>query len=451
MDLYTSILYKLLFPIGDSIRGIPIQKRYEYLKKSQFYSEDIIRQNQSNDLIKLVMSLENVPYYSKLMKERGISRKEFNGIQKLALFPKLTKELTIVENVNLRARGLDLRDVYQGKTGGSTGEPLTYFHDKETQAYNRACHYRGLSWGNFQWGEPLICLFGGTLGLKRTSVKDIFRNLMIQQVDYPAFEVKTENLKKIQSLFVRVKPKALLGYTSSIYNLCCLLEKNNIEISVPIVFTTGEVLPYEYRDFINNVLNAKVYDYYGFGEIQAVAYQCPSTNNYHLSDEKVILELEPVQEYSNPLIGRALFTDLTNYSFPLIRYEPGDIVELAEKKCACGRNLTTIKRIIGRTHDFIRSSNGKVLPGIFFPHLFSKVPSIRYYQIVQDVMDQITIKYIPLSHNQDIQNEKRTLSQKIREYTSSSMEITFQEVYELPKTPSGKLQVVVSNIDPKKN
>ncbi len=448
MSAYSSILQKLILPIGDSIRGIPIQKRYSYLKESQFFSSETIKHNQTKNLIRLLMSLKDVPYYSSLMDTLGIRPDEINSIEKLRNLPLLTKELALKENRNLRVNNLNIKDVYQGKTGGSTGEPLPYIHDKETQAFNRACHYRGLSWGSFEWGDPLICLFGGTLGLKKIGGKDIFHNLLIRQVDYPAFEVKTNNLLEIQHLFRIVKPKALLGYMSSIYHLCMLLNENRVKINVPIVFTTGEVLPNEFREFISNVLNCQVFDYYGFGEIQAIAYQCPKTKNYHISDEKVILELEPLREYSNPLIGKAIFTDLTNYSFPLIRYEPGDIVELTEEKCLCGRELTTIKRIIGRTHDFIRTPEGKVLAGIFFPHLFSKISSIRYYQIVQEKIDEITIKFIPIDNDKELERQKILLKQKIIQYTSPQMKINFEEVQELPKTASGKLQVVISKLNP---
>lgn len=446
MSAYSSLLENIILPFGDYLRGIPIQKKYSLLKESQYLKSETIKKNQTGQLQKLINHVyDNVPYYSSLMRELNITPTDLNRLEKLPLLPKLTKELALTENQTLQVKNMSTGHVAIGRTGGSTGEPLTYYHDKETQAFNRACHYRGLSWADFNWGEPMVCLFGGTLGFGNTNLKELIRGRLTNQYYFPAFEIKGENLDELLRFFKKVNPKAIIGYTSSIYQLSLLLKESGKKISVPIAFTTGEILPTEYRELICNQLNCNIFDYYGFGEIQGIAYQCPA-GNYHISDEKVILEIEPIEEYQNPLIGRALFTDTTNFSFPFIRYEPGDVVELLGENCSCGRELTAIKKIIGRKNDFIKSSNGNALAGIFFPHLFRMATSIRYYQIVQEQIDQITIKYVPQLNQSKLDEEKQKLTQKIREYTSPLMEVIFEEVTDIPKTPSGKLRVVVSTL-----
>ena len=67
------------------------------------------------------------------------------------------------------------------------------------------------------------------------------------------------------------------------------------------------------------------------------------------------------------LFRSVLLTDLHNHAMPLINYELGDRVILAEgNKCKCGRNLKIIEQIEGRQGDNIqKSDDGESRPAMF--------------------------------------------------------------------------------------
>ena len=379
------------------------------------------------------------------MNQIGIKPGDIKQKEDLRKLPILTKKIIQEQQEALKSKEFVYNKVYRGRTGGSTSEPLTYFHDLRTQTVNRASHHRGLSWSGFEWGEPLVGFFGGTLGLNTKSWEETIRSFITNQNFFPAFEISPSKLDEILKIIENKNPKALIGYTSSLQYLASLIIINNKKVTVPITFTTGETLLEDTRSIISTAFNSKVYDYYGFGEIQGIAYQC-SCGYYHLSDEKIITEILPIKEYENSIIGHAIFTDLTNHTFPFIRYESGDILEVSKIPCSCGRALTPVKRIVGRIHDFISTPDGKFLAGEFFPHLFRNFNSFLYYQVIQDEPDHLKILYVPAPTTDDIIVEKRVITEKIKQYTSSIMKIDFKEVDEIPRTASGKLRSTVNLI-----
>lgn len=446
MDIYLCLLKKLVLPFSDTVRGIYIQKERGILERSQWWSREELIHYQNTRIKKLISEVySTVPYYRKVMIERDLEPGDIQTVEDLKKLPLLTKK-DVRENISeLKSTNLDVRKAAVRRTGGSTGEPITYYHDRKTQSVNRAAHHRGLSWGGYEWGQPLLQLFGGTLGIGSESFSGRLPGIIARQKFYPAFKVKKENVLEIADILCKNYFQALIGYTSSVYFLADILDKAGFRFKIPCLFTTGETI-YDYqKELIEHVFNGKVYDYYGFGEIQAVAYQCPVSGYYHLSNEKVILETIPVHNNENNHLGRAVITDLTNVSFPFIRYEPGDFLELSEEKCDCGRGLTVIKKIHGRETDFIKLSNGNLLAGEFFPHLFGKFHTIEQYQIIQDRIDHLQIKYKLLSSESET-HELELIGAKIREYTEGLLHVDFEKVNEISLTPSGKLRICISMV-----
>ena len=432
----------------DSMRGIPIERELSKLEKSQWWNAAQLREFQNARLQMLIEHVyQNIPYYRSVMDIRGLKPNNIRCIDDLAPLPILTKEIVRNEQERLKAASFRLRDVYIGHTGGSTGEPLTYYHDRLTQAGNRAAHRRGFRWSGIEWGDRMITFFGGTLGLGQVNLQEYLRRLVTRQKFYPAFEIRKENIVKIHRLLQSYSPQAISGYTSSLYYLAVLIEQSDLaQMNIPVVFTTGESMKNIYRETMTRVFNGRISDYYGFGEIQGLAYQCPLADFYHFTDEKAIVEILPLDP-AKKNIGKVLITDLTNFSFPFIRYESGDVVELLDHPCDCGRSLTTVKRILGRLHDFIITRNGNLLAGEFFPHLFQRATSIKYFQVIQDEIDRLEILFVP-SQFIGLQKDIDMLTDKIHEYTEPNLQVDFVEVSQIPITPSGKHRVTVSSLDP---
>ena len=105
-------------------------------------------------------------------------------------------------------------------------------------------------------------------------------------------------------------------------------------------------------------------------------------------DESYIVELLVDDRPAKPgEIGEVVITDLNNFSVPLIRYRIGDLAMAVDEtqSCPCGRYLSRIGRIEGRTHAIVYCANGTWLPGSFFLHFFKDYEhAIRFFQIQQE-------------------------------------------------------------------
>ena len=84
------------------------------------------------------------------------------------------------------------------------------------------------------------------------------------------------------------------------------------------------------------------------------------------------------------MLGKMVITDLFNYGMPFIRYATGDRAVAGFTSCECGRGLPLMRKIVGRQLDVIRTPDGRIIPGEFFPHLMKDFQTVCRFQVVQD-------------------------------------------------------------------
>jgi len=118
-----NIIQDYLLPFGYFMRGIPYYSLLRQYEESQFYSPEKIEQLQKEKLQKLLLhSYKNVPYYREVFKERNLKPEHITSSRDLEKLPILTKDLI--------AQNIPPRKLSKQHTGGSTGEPLSFYIDK---------------------------------------------------------------------------------------------------------------------------------------------------------------------------------------------------------------------------------------------------------------------------------------------------------------------------------
>jgi phenylacetate-CoA ligase len=109
---------------------------------------------------------------------------------------------------------------------------------------------------------------------------------------------------------------------------------------------------------------ARVFDHTGMTEIGSLGIECvEDPGNTHLIESECIAEVvDPAT--GDPLApgtrGELVLTNLGRWGSPLIRYRTGDLVELTELPCACGRGYCRmLGGILGRSDDmfFVKGNN----------------------------------------------------------------------------------------------
>lgn len=263
----------------------------------------------------------------------------------------------------------------------------------------------------------------------------------------PAFEFDQHALMQLIVHLNDRKPILIDGYAESLNFLATYLDgREKLEFQPLAVMSSAQTLTAQTRQKIERALNTKVIDKYGAREFSGIAYQCGQDDRFHVMDESYIVEVLVDGRPAEPgEVGEVVVTDLNNFTFPLIRYRIGDLAVAADQHpCACGRSLSSLGRIEGRTQALVFCSNGRWLPGTFFAHFFKDFDfAIRFFQIHQDNPGEFNLFIVPAAGwNQAAWN---SIESRLREFIGST-QVSINVVESIPMTLTGKRTPVVSTV-----
>jgi phenylacetate-CoA ligase len=211
--------------------------------------------------------------------------------------------------------------------------------------------------------------------------------------------------------------------------------------------SSAQMLTSTTRTEIEEALGTKVFDKYGAREFSGIAYQCESSDHHHVMDESYIVEILNDGKPAKPgETGEIVITDLNNYSVPLIRYRIGDLAVAVDnsKPCPCGRSLSQIGDIQGRTQAIVYCSNGRWLPGTFFAHFFKDYDNIvLHFQIIQEDKNGFGLKIV--KGYQWNQKDWEELINDLRDYVGET-QIQIEFVENIPLLKTGKRTPVISHL-----
>jgi len=122
------------------------------------------------------------------------------------------------------------------------------------------------------------------------------------------------------------------------------------------------------REEIEKQLGIKAIDIYGLSEIigPGVAIECvEEQQGLHIMEDHFLPEIVHPETFE-PLPlgekGELVFTTLTKEAFPVIRYRTRDLARLLPGPCPCGRTLSRMSRILGRSDDMLIIRGVNVFP-----------------------------------------------------------------------------------------
>ncbi|MBI5102977.1 MAG: phenylacetate--CoA ligase family protein [Nitrospirae bacterium] len=440
-ELFEKILFPLYHIKNGATFGIETIKTLRHLCNSQWWPKDKLEEYQAEKLKKLIAhAYHNVPYYRDLMNSISIKPGDISNVNDLRYFPILTKK-DIKDNFD-RIISKDIKDrkAMRASTGGTTGEPLSFYRDLNTRIWTEGALLRGWSWAKYTIGDSIVSF---TMD-DRPGLLGSLRARLINRRYYPTL-IKTSALLSSLERVNEQLPHYLSGMTSNLFRIAVLCEKNNLSIHIPVIFSTAEMMHDYQREFLQKYFNGKVYDFYGCNEIGSLAYEC-EYGMKHIADEHVVIEAVGNggrQRYEQA--AEILITDLDNYVMPFIRYKNGDMGTLTQKKCECGRGLSVLKNVDGRSQEFLKTTDGRYVPGVFFPARFRNLKGIEQYQIVQEQVSHITLKIVK---NQFFINEElEDMISVIKDKIGRDISVTTEECSNIALTGRGKSRLVISYIE----
>jgi phenylacetate-CoA ligase len=167
----------------------------------------------------------------------------------------------------------------------------------------------------------------------------------------------------------------------------------------------------------------------------------------HVFTEGVFLEIldsdnQPVQSGQ---IGKVVITDLLNKAMPLIRYVIGDMaIQSDDRVCECGCPLPMIEKYLGRERDVITDSFGNPKPGYLFTEVIMHKNLSSQFQVVQTDRSNIVVKFVK---NEPGELDLDTIKGEFQQIVGNKIRISFQQVDDIQRDPSGKYGYVISKVD----
>lgn len=376
---------------------------------------------------------ENVPYYKKLMDEKGVTPDDIKSTDDLHKLPFLTKsDLREAYPYGLLAKPLaDCVRIHS--TSGTTGKRVVAFYTQhDIDIWDDCCARAITAAGGTKEDVCHVAygfgLFTGGAGLNGGSHK-------VGCLTLPMSSGNTERqiqfMRDLGSTILCCTPSYAAYIGETLHEMG--LTPDDIKLKAGIF--GAEPWTEEMRREIEKSLGIKAYDIYGLTETSGpgVAFECSAQSGMHINEDNFIAEIidpdtgEVLPEGSK---GELVFTSITKEAFPLLRYRTRDICVLSRKKCSCGRTLIKMTKPMGRSDDMLIIRGVNVFPSQIETVLIEQGYAPNYQIEVDRVNNSDTLDvYVEMNEEQftdtvkGIQDKEKALTAAIKQILGISPKV----------------------------
>ena len=387
--LIEPLIQKIIAPIWARHEKSSYLYYEKKLQEDQYVSSDERKARQWEKLKKLIHFVwQGIPFYNNRFKQIGFQPQDLKTWDDYFKLP-LLKKIDIQNNVETLLNISTPRNkLIPKKTSGSTGVSLDFFVTEEEFQYKRAIAFYRDQWSGWRLGEWRSMVWGNPEYIK--SFRGILRNTLLEREFYlDTLKMDRKVIDSFIHTIFRKKPTMLFGHAHSLYLLAQHWEKYNFpSYQFKGMISTAMVLHDFERKKCEDIFHSKMFDRYGCEEVSLIASECEAHTGLHINTDSLIVEIKSdVKEKYSVESSPIIVTDLTNYTFPFIRYEVGDMGILSSKECPCGRTYPILSKVAGRIADYLQTPQGDWVSGISLTENFATLISgVSQIQIVQEKM-----------------------------------------------------------------
>ena len=441
---YASLIRNYLYPLDLWRTGNSPELKYlRQFEQSQYLPVEEIRRLALDKLQTLLdHAYRRCPFYRSHWDAARVVPSDIRSLDDLPAIPILEKRHIQEHRDEMVADSWPQNDLIPNLTGGSTGAPLSFFLSRDRMWSRGAATWRHNRWAGYDIGDKSAYLWGAARDLPRTSLKQSFRNLLIDRnINLNTAMITETKLKVFHRALKRFRPKVLVAYSKSIAMFARYLESQQSHAYQPsAIITTAEVLEESERRSIERVFGCKIFNRYGCREVSVIASECSEHSGMHIMAEGLYIEVVPDGHAAgHQEFGFVIVTDLLNLAMPLIRYRIGDMASPKTSQCRCGRGLPCLTSLAGRVTDFLVGSDQRLVSGAALTVLVvAQRPRLGQVQIWQDAPGRVLFKIAARKQNPPSKEDLDFLDARTRLYLGADVKIEFEFVDALPSEPSGK-------------
>jgi phenylacetate-CoA ligase len=428
------------------------RKTFRYwseLERTQWLPRAQIEALQFQALTRLIKhASDRCPYYSESWERLGLHPGMLSSLQDFERWPILTREDIREHRLSMRAIG-STRPLISKATGGSSGVPLQFDLDQDSNDRRNAAWHRGYGWAGAEPGTRQLSLWGGPLGPRswRVQIKDALYHRLYRRRVVSCFDPRDNLADRFAAEVNRRRPDVIVAYTNPLYEVAKRLNQcgRASHFRPKAIIVGAEKLHPFQRHEIESFFGAPVFETYGSREFMLIGAECEQHRGLHLTSEHLLVEVLDDAGRPTPAgeEGNVVITDLYNYGMPFVRYATGERARAGFTLCECGRGLPLLQKVVGRRLDMLQAPDGRSIPGEFFPHLVKDFPAVRRFQVIQEEHDRIRFT---LTADGMTPKDRSTLELLVRDAVGPSMRVDFEPVPNIQLTSAGKLQVVINNV-----
>ena len=444
----TAALNMYAYHVHKERYGKEFFKVYNDLLRTQYYSKEEIIIYQDTELKKIIHhAYDTTSYYRELFDTNSLKPADIQSRNDLYKIPVLTKDL-IRENFDgLISSSFKKKELVRGHTSGTTGSPLDILWDQNTCIYTNAVDWRQKNWAGINYGDKLAFVLGRVMVSPGKKTPPFWKmDYIHNQLWMSAFHLSSENIKHYLRKLREYKPVAIEGYPSTVFLLAKFLNESGNTFPVKAVLTSSETLYPQQKEAIEKAFECKIFDFYGMAERVVFSTECDEHTDHHLNFEYGLTEI--VDENNNPLgedeKGFIVSTSLQNYGMPLIRYKTSDISAIKSQQCACGRHMPMLEKITSRTEDVFVCPDGRLISPSILTQPFKQTENIEESQIIQEDINNITIKIVKKAGFKNEDAEK--ILKDIKHRVGDDVEIKIEFPSQIERSASGKFRWAVSKV-----
>jgi len=413
------------------------------LRKNQWLKPSELQKLQRKKLRAIIKyAYFNIKFYNRRFKDVGVKPDDIKTVEDLTKIPVTSRsELRAGFRTGKVLRpNLDLSKCNLSRTAGTSGNPFTIVYDEMAEDFQKAVAVRSFLESGGRFRDKWVII---TIPYRMHLKKQWFQKFSFLS---PIYLSVFDSVEKNISLLRKIQPDVIGAYPSYMQLLAKRIRENDVDDIHPrMVYTSAEVLSEEAREFINSAFNLELSDQFGCAEVGRSAWECQEHVGYHMDVDALVMEFVKDNEPVSPgERGRLLYTCLFNYAMPLIRYDCGDICVPTDELCPCGRGLPLIKKIEGRSDDFVTATDGTVLSPTLLLIVMKEISGIAQYRIIQETRSHFKVMLV---RDQDFTDRVlHQIESGIKEVVGNDALVEVQTVSEIPKDKAGKIRAIISKV-----
>lgn len=327
-------------------------------------------------------------------------------------------------------------------TGGSTGEPMHFFHDLAMMQSSNALGdwtARRMGWRR---GMATVIVWGSERDIGRdVPWKTRMHYALSRQVLLDGYHLTAQTAERAVDAIRAHGPVAFYGFTSMLAEIARLTLAAGLPVppgGVAVAWNGGEVLTSAQSELFRQAFGVPIFNRYGSREMGSIA--CQFQAGGPLMVARPWYHVEVVDDDGRPAsTGRILVTSTVCRGAPFLRYQIEDIatVDPAQVDEA---GIAGLAQIEGRLAGLLDLSNGRRISNLFWNHLAKEFPEIHQFQVILRADDTLRLSFRGLGFTP-------AREQAIQQALSHLLDGVVYEIAwvdKIPLTSRGKLLQVVN-------